>query len=173
MAPCELLGAQPTVLHAPYALISHCWLGAVDEAARFLARVRDLRIKPASDVDPIDPTDVARVLRVAPQLKKFYSAHRVHGDASWLAPTAATHPAFDGLVNWLAPAFEGLMHSRLREFGIRTARAVTSVATPRDADWAAHLRRRHFPRLRELVIGDEAYFVTSPDRVLLEIGAAT
>jgi hypothetical protein len=143
-APREFLGAQPKVLHAPYILISQCWLGEVDGASAFLGRVRDLRITTPVVVDSLDPADVARVLRAAPQLKKFYSAHHVRGDASWLAPTAPTHPAF-----------EGLIHPRLREFGLD--------ATQPDAEWAAHLRRRHFPRLRELAVGKTVSFVTPPD----------
>jgi hypothetical protein len=152
-APREFLGAQPTVLDVPYTFISQCWLGALDSPADFAARVCDLRIKPAPDLDPLDPADAARVLRAAPQLKKFFAARCVQGDASWLAPTAPTHPAFEGLV-----------HPRLRMFGIRTARAETSEPTLLDSEWTAHLRRRHFPRLRELVVGDKTYFVTSPDR---------
>jgi hypothetical protein len=37
------------------------------------------------------------------------------------------------------------------------------AATPPDAEWITQLRGRHFPRLRELVVGDSACFVTSPD----------
>jgi hypothetical protein len=162
IAPREFLGAQPAVLDAPYALISQCWLGSVDEAARFLARVCDLKIRQVVDVDPLDPTDVARVLRAAPRLKKFYSGHYVEGGASWLAPTAPTHPAFEGLV-----------HPRLVEFGLaRDDEADTSDAIPPDAEWAAHLRRRNFPRLREVGVGGEAYFVTPLDCVPVETGAA-
>jgi hypothetical protein len=65
----------------------------VDEAAKFLTRVYDLRISTTPDADPLDPTDVARMLRAAPQLKKFHTADSVHGDESWL--TAPTHPAFE------------------------------------------------------------------------------
>jgi hypothetical protein len=158
-APREFLGAQPTVLDVPYTFISQCWLGAVDAPADFLSRVCDLRIKPASDLDPLDPADAARVLRAAPQLKKFFAAHCVQGDASWLAPTAPTHPAFEGLV-----------HMKLRELGVHTARVGTSEATPPDAEWTAHLRRRHFPRLHQLVVGHVACFVTPADRVSLEAG---
>jgi hypothetical protein len=164
IAPCDVLGAQPAVLHAPYALISKCWLSGVNAPVCFLARVCDLRIKPASQGSMLEPADVARVLRAAPLLKTFHTAHSVRDAASWLAPTAPTHRAFEGLV-----------HPRLREFGIRTPRAGaqhTRGNTPPDAEWVAHLRRRHFPRLRELVFGDEKYFVTLPDRVSLEIGSA-
>jgi hypothetical protein len=136
IAPREFLGAQPTFVLASYALISQCWLGPVDAPVSFLAC--DLHIPTAFDVDPLDPTDVARVLRAAPQLKKFHLAHYVDGDASWLAPTAPTHPAFEGLV-----------HPRLREFGLAVAEADdgTSEAAPPDADWVAHLQRHHFPRV--------------------------
>jgi hypothetical protein len=151
IAPHELLGAQPMVLDAPYALISRCQLDAIGASASFLGRVRKLFITTPSDGDPLDPADVARVLRAAPQLKKFFTAHRVHGDASWLAPTALTHPAFERLV-----------HPRLQEFGIVCADGFSETSPP-DAEWVAHLRRRHFPRLRELVVGDETYFVTPPD----------
>jgi hypothetical protein len=154
IAPREFLGAQPTVLHAPYALISQSWLGGGDAATVFLRRVCDLRITAPLEVDPLDPADVARVLRSAPQLKKFDTDRCVRGAASWLAPTAPTHPAFEGLV-----------HPRLREFSITLDEAedgTSPVATPPDAEW---LRRRHFPRLRELLVGDETYFVTPPDEM--------
>jgi hypothetical protein len=150
--PREFLGAQPKVLHAPYALISQCWLGEVDGAPGFLARVCDLRITTLSDVDPLDPTDVAHVLRAAPQLKKLFTSHCVRGAASWLAPTAPTHPAFEGLV-----------HPRLREFGIVCADGARAETTSPDAEWVVHLRRRHFPRLRKLVVGDDVSFITPPD----------
>jgi hypothetical protein len=145
VVPCEFFGAQPTVLHAPYALISRCWLGDVDEATSFLARVSDLRIVAPADADPLDPADVARVLRAVPQLKKFLTAHSVRGDASWLMPTAPTHPAFEGLV-----------HPRLREF-----RAEAEDETSQDAEWVEHLRQGHFPRLRELDVGAGACWVTT------------
>jgi hypothetical protein len=166
IAPREFLGAQPTVLHAPYALISQCWSGggAADASADFLARVNDLLITPALIDDPLVLTDVARMLRAAPHMKRFHAVHCVQGDASWLAPTATSHPAFEGLV-----------HPRLRKFGIvtrgREAAKRTSENTPSDG-WAAHLRRRHFPRLRELAVGKSAYFVTPPDCVVWETGAA-
>jgi hypothetical protein len=103
------------------------------------------------DVDPLDPNHVARILRAAPQLKKFHTAHCVRDAASWLAPTAPTHPAFEGLV-----------HPKLREFGIRTPRAETSGAAPPDAEWVTHLRRCHFPQLRGLIIGDKEWFFHAP-----------
>jgi hypothetical protein len=164
MIPREFLGAQPTVLHAPYALISWCWPSGINGPARFLARVCDLLITSALDVDPLDPTDVAQVLRAAPQLKKFHTAHCVQGDASWLAPTAPTHAALEGLV-----------HPRLREFGIAHAdseHGTSFEANPPDAEWVTQLRRRHFPRLRALIVDNEEYFVTPSDYVLLETGAA-
>jgi hypothetical protein len=115
----------------------------------------------ALDVDPLDPTDVAQVLRAAPQLKKFHTTHSVQGDASWLAPTAPTTHA----------ALEGLVHPRLREFGIAHSEHGTSFGVnPPDAEWVTHLRRRHFPRLRALILDNEEYFVTPPDCVLLETG---
>jgi hypothetical protein len=156
-APRELLGAQPTVLHAPYDLISQCWIGGADASADLLARVCELRLMPPYDADPLDPTDVARLLRAAPQLGKFHVAHCVQGDASWLAPTAFTQP------------FEELIHPRLREFGITFDEDGDSdpEATPPDAEWVTHLRRRHFPRLRELAVGDSACFVTPPDNLLV------
>jgi hypothetical protein len=153
IAPRGFLGAQPTSAHVSRALISQCWLGgAVDAAANFLTRMCDLHINATLAADRLDLADVARILRAAPQLKKFHTADFVHGGASWLAPTLPTHPAFEGLV-----------HPRLRELGIRTpcvATSGTSEANPPDAEWVAHLRRRHFPRLRELVAGKDACFVT-------------
>jgi hypothetical protein len=159
VTPREFLGAQPTVLHAPYALISQCWLGgAADAPAEFLARVCDLRITTLFEVSLLEPTDVARVLRAAPQLKTFYIDDYVSDNGSWLTPTAPTHPAFEGLV-----------HPRLREFGFARDEEDGEEATPAHDGWVAHLRRCHFPRLRK-VVGDDAYFVTSPDFVSVEAG---
>jgi hypothetical protein len=154
IAPREFLGAQPTVLHAPHALISQCWLGAADASENFLERVCDLRIVEDEDADPLDPSNVARVLCAAPRLKKFVTDHGVRRDASWLAPTAPTHSAFQGLV-----------HPRLRKFGVARAEPGdwTSKANQPGTEWVAHLRRRHFPRLCELVVDNEAYFVTPHD----------
>jgi hypothetical protein len=139
------------LLYAPFDLVSQCRLEAADASSSFLARVCDLHITSiVDDVDPLDPTDVARVLRAAPQLKRFYTSHPVQSDGSWLAPTAPTHPQFEGLV-----------HPRLRELGVarvRPAARRTSERTPPDAEWVAHLRRCHFPRLRELIVGDDTYF---------------
>jgi hypothetical protein len=151
-------------LRASYAFIlkSTHWLGA---SSSFLSRVRDLHIVAPFEVDPLDPSDVTRVLRAAPLLKKFFTSHCVHGDASWLAPTAPTHPAFEGLV-----------HPRLREFGIardEDDEGTSTEATPPDTDLVAHLRRRHFPRLRELVVGDDACFVTPPPCFPLETGTSS
>jgi hypothetical protein len=165
IAPREFLGAQPTVLRASYALISKFWLGAVGPSANFLflARVCELHITTAFRGDPLDQSDVARVLRAAPQLKKFHTTHWVQGDASWLAPTAPTHPAF-----------EGLIHPRLRVFGIVCAIVGAerpSESTKPDAEWVAQLRRRHFPRLRELLVGAEACFVTPAPCISLEVSA--
>jgi hypothetical protein len=163
IAPREFLGAQPTVLRASYALISKCWLGAVGPSANFLARVCEIHITTAFRGDPLDQSDVARVLRAAPRLKKFRTAHWVQGDASWLAPTAPTHPAF-----------EGLIHPRLRELGIVCAivgAERASESTKPDAEWVAQLRRRHFPRLRELLVGAEACFVTPAPCISLEVSA--
>jgi hypothetical protein len=145
------------LLHARYAFVSTCELVTTTDApARFLSRVCDLRIiEQTFDAHPLDPTDVARVLRAAPQLKKFHICRYL----PWLAPTAPTHPTFEGLV-----------HPRLRQLGLarEEGNPYHPKASPPAAEWAAHLRRRHFPRLRELVVGDETHFVTPPDFVLLE-----
>jgi hypothetical protein len=126
--------------------------------------VCDLHVTAGFGVDPLDPSDVARILRSAPQLKKFHTTQSVQGGASWFAPTAPTHPAFEGLV-----------HPRLREFGLALAEAEdgTSEPAPPDTDWVTQLRRRHFPRLRELFVGFEAYFVTPPPCASLEVGGTT
>jgi hypothetical protein len=124
--------------------------------------VCDLQITTGFNADPLDPSDVARILRAAPQLKKFYTAHYVHGGASWLAPTAPTHPAFEGLV-----------HPRLREFGLAVAEGEDGTSESAPPGALAHLRRHHFPRLRELFAGFEAYFVTPPPCASLEVGGTT
>jgi hypothetical protein len=125
----------------------------VDETANYLARVSDLHITTAYNVRglELEPSDVARVLRTAPQLKTFHIARFVHGDApSWLAPAALTHPALEGLV-----------HPRLREFAVSRGGAQGAPqSTPLSVEWVAHLRQRYFPRLRALVIWHNAYYTT-------------
>jgi hypothetical protein len=95
-----------------------------------LARVRDLCLAVGGGAP--DPSDVARLLRATPELRKF-TGKRLHG----------------GLNEWLNdPAFAELIHPRLRSIDVGLA----SNAEPVPIDCAGRLRRVHFPRLQQLIV---------------------
>jgi hypothetical protein len=136
---CGFLGAQPALLHAPYDLIAACF--AANECDSLLARVRDLRITGATDADRFGPLEAARMLQLAPQLRKFSTAYRLRVDASWVVPSLAVSD----------PAFVHVRHPRLRGISVAFARFPAGVEPA--ADCASRLRQLHFPRLRELRYG--------------------
>jgi hypothetical protein len=140
-------GARPIVLDAPYELITECLPrgGAPYEPARgFLARVCELRF--SRDTAPLAISDVAHVLRAAPRLRTFRCPRFLHGDTLFL--TASAVP--------LDSSFVGLVHPRLRLFELNV------IVSCRGGDGcASRLRRTCFPRLREMKVNDETYFVTS------------
>jgi hypothetical protein len=154
------LGARPTVLSAPHELIVECLAGRVDgapgePATSLLTRVCDLEVLRRSVTAPFDVSAMAQVLLAAPQLRTFgvhtsrETAMHVRGDTSWL--TASDAP--------LAPAFVGLVHPRLRH--LRVLLELPPGPPSRDESCASRLRRICFPRLRELKVNDETFFVTS------------
>jgi hypothetical protein len=166
------LRAQPTLLLVPADFLDierpHMVDGAAleDPLSGLLARVCELHIRSSTDATrpPLVPADVARVLRAAPQLRTLRIDHRVRGDTimPWLAApdAAAVVSAEAPETDAAAAAFEGLTHRRLRRFSLQLAAAgaaVVSCPAP-DAECAARLRRLHFPRLRELTVGDKPYF---------------
>jgi hypothetical protein len=141
------MGAQPLELCTDDVMIRR-WLPPEDAVARPtgaacspLASVRSLVIIPWSST-AFTLSDGARLLRAAPHLETLTvaAASPVDFEPSWLA-----HPAFDGL-----------MHSKLRHvciYGFKLRRPLSSDFVPR-------LRQRHFPRLKEAAIGGGHYYVT-------------
>jgi hypothetical protein len=90
------------------------------------------------------PTTVARVLRAAPHLESlivFVFAPEVEDvDSLW----------------WAHPAFDGLVHLKLKRIHIPG----WSLRTPLSSDSFPRLRQRHLPRLKELAIDGRQYFIT-------------
>jgi hypothetical protein len=120
--------AQPMTVCAPFPTMIAHWLSPVTvygQAARCpLACARHLRLFSCLP----KPAEMASVLRAAPELRTL--------DAGFL---------FRGGLDWAAdPAFEGLIHPRLRSIG------VTGVCSLTDAQYDL-LQQRHFPRLQELL----------------------
>jgi hypothetical protein len=143
IAPRQFLQAQPTVLHAHFRLISKCLSSVRGTVGGPLARVRDLNVLDTSLGD-VDAFGVARVLRAAPQLRRFHTFDSLSGNASWLAT-----------------AFASVVHPWLRE--LRVAFASTAATARLDSNYALRLRRLHFPRLRELAVDWREFFVTPID----------
>jgi hypothetical protein len=105
--------AQPSKLHAPFRVMIAHWLlpgeaSCCGQAARGpLARVRHLRLFSYVPTHP----EMASVLRAAPDLRTL--------DAGLLIRDA---------LNWADdPAFEGLIHPRLRSIRVATARAPNTM----------------------------------------------
>jgi hypothetical protein len=121
------MGSQPVMLvmsHAAAAMM------ASSTTHRPLARVRDLCVALSPGGGP-DSSDVARLLRAAPELRKF-TAGRLQGGLEWLND----------------PAFAGLVHPLLRSVRVDLA----TDAKPAPVECGVQLRRVHFPRLQQLVV---------------------
>jgi hypothetical protein len=145
-APRQFLGAEPTILRARHDLITkfvNASRGSRDGPIRGpLARLRELDIiKPYDAADPLEPSDVARLLLAAPQLRSLRVFHSVYADLLTAAPDGS--------------AFVGLLHTRLRAL-------VATVVPPFefDAECAMRLRHSYFPRLRVLTVADKSHFAT-------------
>jgi hypothetical protein len=108
-----------------------------------LVRVRELRA--FRNIAPLAASDMARVLHAAPHLRTFFVQEEIFGDPAWF--TAPAHP--------LHPAFVGLVHPRLRHFGVNMP-----IASLRGDDCMSRLRQTCFPALRELEVSAERFFVT-------------
>jgi hypothetical protein len=149
--PTAFFGARPIVLQIVYDAIAACLTGrggAPGElTCSLLARVRTLRL--SAFMSP-SVSDVAQVLRAAPQLRTFRCSGGPRGDTRWL--TASTAP--------LNPAFVDLVHPRLRHFSWVTVGRET--LSPDDG-CASRLRRTCFPRLREVKVGRKTFSVTPDD----------
>jgi hypothetical protein len=146
------LGARPIVLHVPYALLAvECLMGCGSDSGEprswLLARVRELRALKFCGTAPADFFGIARVLRAAPRLCVFDAEPYLRGDSSWLIkPTAPLHPAFVGFA-----------HPRLRHLSVNASDG--AVFDSNDDDCALRLRQTCFPRLRELEVSREMFFV--------------
>jgi hypothetical protein len=134
------MGARPVKLVMPYAAVDGM-LRAVplmtsEATYRPLARVRHLWLARdnAGGAYP-DTSDVARLLRAAPQLRKFMGC--LPGGFDWLDD----------------PAFRGLVHPWLRSV------CVSSGAEPAPFDCGVQLRRLHFPRLQQLIVNSVQHLV--------------
>jgi hypothetical protein len=127
------MGAQPVMLHMPHATAADVLLAA---PYRPLARVRDLWLAFGGG-DPLS-SDVARLLRAAPQLRKV-NGGSLQGGLDWLND----------------PTFAGLVHPWLRSISVGLA----SNAEPVPAYVAMQLRRLHFPRLQQLIVNSVQHLV--------------
>jgi hypothetical protein len=131
----RFIGAQPVTIHTSHEVIAD-WLAVADDDTvdrkvtdRPLTCVRDLRV-----VGSFDSSDVARMLREAPQLRSI-AVVRFQGTPFW-STLAGPQP------DAVAPT-----HARVRSIVIEMAADDTS---PPSVDAEARLRERDFPRLREL-----------------------
>jgi hypothetical protein len=134
------MGAQPVMLGMPHAAVADMLLAAplmaTDEMYRPLARVRDLWLAPG--IGYPDTSDVARLLRAAPQLRKL-NGGLLQGGLDWLNNSA----------------FTGLVHPWLRWICVDPARN----AEPLPVDCGVQLRQLHFPRLQQLIVNSEQHLV--------------
>jgi hypothetical protein len=96
-------------------------------------------------VSDINISDVARVLRAAPQMRILAAPPRLRDDASSLTTSAAP----------LHPAFVGVAHSRLRQFYVN---ASSDDMSSRDELCASRLRQACFPRLQSMLVAGQQYF---------------
>jgi hypothetical protein len=173
--PPQFLGALPTSLHATYNLIAkyvgggNCGGGGASggPTSNPFARVRDLRIVDINDDnngpipvpgDPLDPSDVMRILQAAPQLRTFHTARAVRGFDVWFA--AATTAPTTAAAAECPRIFGAFVHARLRYFHLPCAAA---WCYGDDCGCAWRLQRQHFPRLRQVVIDENVFSVTPKD----------
>jgi hypothetical protein len=142
------LGAQPTVLSAPYELIVKCLPGRGGSTwpSSLLERVRELDVTQSAVAFEPPVSVVTRVLHVAPRLRTLRCSHDLCGDMRWLTKCAAP----------LGPAFADLVHFQLRCLKVTTVCETSS----RDDGCVSRLRRTCFPRLREMKVNDTTFFAT-------------
>jgi hypothetical protein len=132
----EFMGAQPAMLEMSHAAVTDMLVTAPliggEATYRPLARVRDLCL--TSDGDNPHSSDVARLLRAAPQLRKLKLES---------LPDLLNDPAFTGLVlPWLRSIHVG---------------AMKHAHSP--ANCGMQLRRLHFPRLQQLIVNSMHHLV--------------
>jgi hypothetical protein len=120
-------GAQPVVLWAPNRDIVKFVAASKDAGCGPLSRVRDLRLYG----DAPQPSDVAAVLRAAPELRRFH-AGRVHRRLEWRSDSA----------------FAGLIHRKVRLLHFNPhPEHLTEEELQLPAEYV-RLQTHHFPRLR-------------------------
>jgi hypothetical protein len=162
------MGARPLELSTCYAVIAD-WLSVANKTTGDreapcapLLQVRDVVV-----AGSLGPSEIARVLRAVPQLRRFV-AHSVEveadGDPFWFSDTTGRTRS----------ALSGLTHPRLRN--IEVGRFVDADDEEEEeacclppVDCALRLRRDHFPRLQCLVCEgtddkEHRYHVTLPER---------
>jgi hypothetical protein len=141
------LGARPLLLHAPYELIAEGLPGRpgalVEPTLNLLVRACELWV--SGGATPVGLSDVAQMLRAAPRLRLF--SGQLHGSLASLTAPAAP----------LDPAFVGLVHSRLRNF---TVRSFPRDNSSHDEGCASRLRQACFPRLREMAVSGNIFLAT-------------
>jgi hypothetical protein len=123
-------GAQPVVLWAPHGDIIKSMTASQAAGSGPLSRVRDLRFY--GDAPPI--SDVAAVLRAAPELRLFLAGRLIQRRLDWRSD----------------PAFAGIVHRKLRLLHLKP---FPEHLTEDDLQFAAEydaLQAHHFPRLRAL-----------------------
>jgi hypothetical protein len=161
--PRQLMGARPSTLHIDDTALDD-WLRAAEGAdadpltvASPLARVRVITLR--FEATPVEAASMARLLRAAPQLRKFAFdvCFCIHVGALWFLSDEFTP---DTVV-------AGLFHPRLRQIAISSAYIPVAGVHPaynmREPDvpvpdgCGVRLRQRHFPRLRRFTANDEEY----------------
>jgi hypothetical protein len=146
-------GAQPVKIHTTDAMIADWFATArsvrstvVDRTAAGggpLARVRDVRI---SGLRPFDSSGVARMLGAAPHLRALAIVGELQGSPVWYTVAGPD------------PCAVTLTHARVRSLVFQSVVDETRLPT---ADTATRLRKRHFPRLRELTVNSRQYHCVS------------
>jgi hypothetical protein len=153
----RFMGARPLELSTSRDVIAD-WLAAADETTTAgreapcapLLQVRSLAIRSGA----LSPSDLARVLRTAPQLRRL-AAHSVRvgadGDSFWFSNTSGRTRS----------ALCGLTHPRLRIVEVYNFGDSDTEESDEEGaefvppvDCALRLRRDHFPRLQRLIFTD-------------------
>jgi hypothetical protein len=150
--PRRLMGARPSTLNISDVDLVE-WLKAVDRVRPYspavtspLARVRALTLRLGGALP--QPPFVVRFLRAAPHLRQltFVMYHAVREDVHWV---------LSGAFATLSRSFTLPLHCQLRHLAV--TRDLFPVDVPVPAGCGVRLRRRHFPGLRRLTVGDNEY----------------
>jgi hypothetical protein len=159
--PRRFMGARPSQLDVSYEDVA-VWLNVVPwtdpdsppAVTSPFARVRQLTIR--LGVRTPERPLMALVLRAAPQLRHFtFDVFRT----LWRNAL----DLFSGPHFALRRSCPLLVHLQLRHVAIKSEDSPLDVPVP--GGCGVRLRRRHFPRLRRLTVGQEEYPVWTPNRV--------